>query len=154
MSTEGPAPRVRLRLQPQLTTLEFEGSRRITLPVGPRGLADAVLLHDPPTPAEVERAIDVVEDALMASRLAALDRGELVTADALVLALPGMEPTPAAGLTRDDVEVLFQRLASRALGTPVSPAELPTRRDIAAALVILRECMHHLGFHRVGFSDG
>jgi hypothetical protein len=37
-------PAARLRLQAQLTTLEFEGSNRITLPVGPRGLADAVLL--------------------------------------------------------------------------------------------------------------
>ena len=71
-------PRVRLGVQPQLTTLDFEGSKRITLPVGPRGMADAVLLHDPPTPAEVERAIDVIEDALTASRLTQTDRGELV----------------------------------------------------------------------------
>jgi hypothetical protein len=140
---------VRLGLQPQLTTLEFEGPKRITLPVGPRGLADAVLLHDPPTPAELERAIDVVEDALMASRLAQADRGELVTAEALLLTLPGMEMASAEGLTREAVEALFQRLASRALGTPVSAAQLPLQRDVAEALIILRECMQHLGFSRV-----
>jgi len=147
-------PCVRLRLHAQLTALEFEGSRRITLPVGPRGLADAVLLHDPPTPAELERAIEVIEDALMASRLTQADRGELVTADALVLALPGMQAPGAGGLTRDAVEALFQRLASRSLGTPGTAPELRPQRDIAAALLILRECMQHLGFDRVRPAEG
>ncbi len=67
----------------------------------------------------------------------------------MLLALPGLD-SHGAGLTRDAVEALFQRLASRALGTPVAAAELPHGRDIAAALLILGECMHHLGFDRVG----
>jgi hypothetical protein len=99
-----------LRLQSQLTVLELEGSKRITLPVGPRGLADAVLLHDPPTPAELERAIEVVEDALMASRLPQADRGALETGDSLLLALPGMQVPATGGLTRNAVEALFQGL--------------------------------------------
>jgi exopolyphosphatase/pppGpp-phosphohydrolase len=142
-------PLTRLRFQAQITTLDFEGSKRVTLPVGPRGLADAVLLHDPPTPAELEWAIDVIEDALTASRLPQAERGELVTADALILALPEMKSAGAGGLTRDVVEALFQRLASRSLGMPIPIAELPPERDIAAALIILRECMHHLGFDRI-----
>ena len=32
---------------------------------------------------------------------------------------------------------------------PIAAAELPHGRDIAAALLILRECLHHLGFDRV-----
>jgi hypothetical protein len=140
-------PLTRLGFQAQLTTLDFGGSKRNTLPVGPRGLADAVLLHDPPTPAELERAIDVIEDALTASRLPQAERGELPTADALILALPGMKC--ASGLTRDAVEALFQRLASRSLGMPIPIAELPPEREFAAALIILRECMHHLGFDRI-----
>jgi hypothetical protein len=51
-------------------------------------------------------------------------------------------------MAREAVEALFQRLASRALGTPVPATDLPHGRDVAAALVILRECMHHLGFER------
>ena len=90
----------------------------------------------------------------MASRLAQEDRGELVTADRLLLALPGMGSPAAGGLTRDAVEALFQRLASRSLGTPVAVAELPLDRDLAAALLILRECMHHLGFDRVSLAEG
>jgi hypothetical protein len=101
-----------------------------------------------PTPAELERAIDVVEDALAGSR-AQGSRGELVTADPVLLALPGLDG-PGATLTRDDVESLFQRLASRALGMPASAAGPPHGRELAAAIIILRECMHHLGFEGVG----
>jgi hypothetical protein len=145
---------VRLRLQAHATLFEFDDAEAVRLPVGPRGLAEDVLRHDPPTPGELERAIDLVEDALTRSRLAFADRGELVTVDALLQALPGLG-APGSGLTRDSVEALFQRLASRALGTPVAATELPHGRDIAAALLILRECMHHLGFDRVGevFGD-
>jgi exopolyphosphatase/pppGpp-phosphohydrolase len=139
---------VRLRLLERSTLLEFNAGETVTMAVGPRGLAGDVLRHDPPTPAELERAIDLVEDALSGSRLAQVDRGNLVTADALLQALPGLD-TSGASLTLDAVEVLFQRLASRALGTPVAAADLPHGRDIAAALLILRECMHHLGFDRI-----
>ena len=139
---------VNLRLEERSTLLEFEDSRTVTLRVGPQGLADTVLQHDPPTPAELERAIDLVEDALTGLHIASAGSDRLVTADSLLLALPGLGPQ-GGSLARDAVELLFQRLASRALGTPVPAAELPHGREIAAALLILRECMHHLGFDRV-----
>jgi exopolyphosphatase/pppGpp-phosphohydrolase len=145
-------PPVHLRLEAQSTVLEFDDGLRVTLPIGSRGLVETVLRHDPPTPAEIERAIDLIEDALTGLRLAAGDRGDLVTVDALLLALPGLD-VPGADLARDAVEALFQRLASRALGMPIAAAELPHGRDIAAALLILRECMHHLGFSRVGAAS-
>lgn len=141
-------PPVRLRLQAQSTVLEFDDGRTVTLPVGPRGLAEAALRHDPPTPVELERAIDLVEDAMTGVRVASVDRGDLSTADSLLQALPGLG-LPGPGLERDAVEVLFQRLASRAHGMPVAVDELPHGRDIAAALLILRECMHHLDFDRI-----
>jgi hypothetical protein len=136
----------KLRLDERSTSLEFD-SRTVTLRVGPQGLADTVLQHDPPTPAELERAIDLVEDALTGLRPGPAGAG-LVTADAVLLALPGLGPQ-GGSLTRDAVESLFQRLASRALGTPVPEAELPHGREVAAALLILRECMHHLDLGRV-----
>jgi exopolyphosphatase/pppGpp-phosphohydrolase len=142
-----------LHLREQSTLLELKGRRAVTLQVGPQGLADAVLRHDPPTPAELERAIDLVEDALAGLHLKVAGDDRLVTADALLLALPGLG-AHSGGLTRDEVEFLFQRLASRSLGTPIAAAELPPGREIAAALLILRECMHHLGFDRVDAIPG
>lgn len=153
MTSAMTAPTVCLRLQPRSTRLEFGDGRTVTLAVGPRALADDVLRHDPPTPAEIERAIDLVEDAFTGWRRRGADARRLVTAHASLLALPGLG-APGAGLDRDAVERLFQRLAARALGTPVAAAELPRGRDIAAALIILRECMHHLDFDHVGAAEG
>ena len=136
---------IKLCLQARSTLLEFEDRRPITLEIGPQGLVDAVLRHDPPTPAELECAIDLIEDALTGLHLESAAGDRLVTADWILQSLPGLG-VQGGSLTRDAVELLFQRLASRALGAPVPAAELPHGREIAAALVILRECMHHLGF--------
>jgi hypothetical protein len=138
-------PPVQLRLQAQSTVLEFDAGRIVTLAIGTRGLADAVLLHDPPTPVELERAIDLIEDALTGFRFVGVDQSDLSTADPLLQALPGLG-APGPRLDRDAVEALFQRLVSRALGTTVAVDELPHGRDVAVALLILREFMHHLQF--------
>jgi hypothetical protein len=56
-------------------------------------------------------------------------------------------------LSLGEVERLFQRLASAASG-PSSPfSDLPVDRETAAALLILRETMHHLGFDRVRMAS-
>ena len=138
----------RIRLGARNTVLQFADGSAVTLPLGVGDLARDVLRHDPPTSAELERGIDVVEDALSASRLPKAARGKLGTSDPVVRALPGLG-TPGAILRLEGVEALFQRLASRALGTPVGTDELPAGREIAAALLVLRECMHHLGFAEV-----
>lgn len=113
-----PSP-VRVCLLARSTVLEFDSAETVTLPVGLRDLTEDVLRHEPPTPSELERAIDVVEDALSRSRLAHGVQGELVTAEAVLLSLPGLD-VPGVSLTRHDVESLFQGLASRALGMPAS----------------------------------
>lgn len=81
---------------------------------------------DPPTPAELEQAIDLVEDALTGLPIVPADGDWLVTADALLRRLPGFG-SQDAGLAREAVEALFQQLASRALGMPIAGAELPQR---------------------------
>ena len=74
---------------------------------------------DPPTPAELEQAIDLVEDALTGLPIVPADGDWLVTADALLRRLPGFG-SQDAGLAREAVEALFQQLASRALGMPIA----------------------------------
>jgi len=61
--------------------------------------ADNILRHDPPTPAELERAIDVFEDALSVLRIAQTDHGMRLTADAVLRSLPGLQVS-ANGLPR------------------------------------------------------
>lgn len=101
----------------------------------------------------MEQAIDLVEDALAATGLRHLARGELLTDDPRVRPLLGLT-ADGARLEREDVEVLFQRLASTSLGLPSALAGLPSGRESAAALLILRECMHHLGYAAIRSVGG
>jgi exopolyphosphatase/pppGpp-phosphohydrolase len=143
---------VRIAFAPQQTRLELaDGATLTVLPFGPHSLAEGRFRHDLPTPFELEQAIDVIEEALTATRLPQATRGALVTAAPLLLALPGLD-RPGASLPRDAVESLFQRLASASLGHPSALAGLANDGEAAAALVILRECMHHLGFDAVQTS--
>lgn len=98
--------------------------------------------HDSPTPHEIEQAIDAIEEAVTRVPAALRPLNAIVTSDDAIAPW-----TAAAGgpLTLQAVEALFQRLASAALGDPASGRGLPGGREPAAALVIVRELMHHLG---------
>jgi len=137
-----------LRLEGERTLLSSPASPEVVISVGIDRLADDVFLHAPPTPVELERAIDVVEDALMATGLPHVPRGELATPDPLLHALIGRAPGSTRA-TLAEVEALFQRLAAVSLGSPGLFSDPAFTRRAAAALLILRECMHHLGYQAV-----
>ena len=52
-------------------------------------------------------------------------------------------------LAIDEVETLFNRLVAVSEGRPASQEALPTDARFFAAMLILREFMHHLHFARV-----
>jgi hypothetical protein len=138
----------RLRLHMRQTILAIGDANPVTLAVAPQGLAVDLFRHQPPTPHELEQAIDAIEDALMSTRIAHDERGTLVTSDPLVRAIPGLQQE-GDSLTRDEVEALFQRLASASLGPRLLAATMPFDAEVAATVLILRELMHHLGFSAV-----
>lgn len=131
-----------------LTTLSSDDGGVVTLGPSPAALAHACFGHDPPTAVELEHAIDVVEDALMAAKAARSLGAQLTTFEPTLRQLPGLEAVGAT-LSRDAVEALFQQLASIALGMPKTGGAVIADREVAAALLITRECMHHLGFGAV-----
>ena len=153
MTMNAPAA-TRLCLDAQSTTLAADPAPEVVLHVGARGIAGRFFRHAPPMPFELEQAIDAVEDALTSSRLQHAARGELVTNDPLLREWVTASSPQGDGvrLTRDEVEAMFQRLASASLGHPRALAGLPTEGDAAAALLILRECMHHLGYGGIRFA--
>lgn len=137
-----------LRFSPTGTMLSSDDGGVVTLGPSPPALADACFRQDPPRAVDLERAIDVVEDALMAAKAPRSPGVSLTTSEPMLRQLPGLE---VAGdmLGRDAIEALFQQLASIALGMPAPDGTKLTDRDTAAALLILRECMHHLNFDTV-----
>jgi len=141
-------PTTRLELDPRRTTLRVEPAAGLAVEIGYRSVREQFFRHDPPTSGELESAIDAIEDALMASPARRADGGTLVIGDEVRRRLPGLLPEGTA-TTLEDIEARFQRLASASLGHPGALATMPLGPEAGAALVILRECMHHLGYARL-----
>lgn len=124
-----------------------QGGTTIIARLSPERITRQYFRHSPPTPAELEYAIQDVEDSLHPA-YGHINGGSLgAPVDALhdlaaFLALPAGTQT----LPRDDIEAGFSRLAALSEGRPLSLDPLPPDTHFAATLLILRELMHHLDF--------
>ena len=128
-----------------------------TLDIGARVTAATCFAHQPPTEAELEHAIMLVEDAVMPVRDLLAPGSTLYTADGGIrqIALAaGLPAQPELRLPLEAVEHTFNRLAALSLGRPATQDTLAQDNAFAATLLILREGLHHLGFdHIVVRSD-
>lgn len=120
--------------------------------LGVDDLVRQCLRHEPPWPMELEHAIDLTEEAVMP--LAAEFSGTaglIVQALGASLLMNGLQISGISStvLTLDEVEALFNRLVAVSEGRPVSQESLPTDVRFFAAMLILREFMHHLNFAQV-----
>lgn len=124
-------------------------SQTLSLALGLDALTPGPFRRDPPTSLELEQAIMVVEDVLMP--LAALIPPHPV--------LHLQNPEPLAEVlgsrvqSRESIERLFGQLVAMVEGDPLASAQLPRDRRVAAALLILREWMHHLDAGSVALVD-
>ncbi len=135
--------------------LRMEGTQallRKEFALGVAALARQCLRHEPPLPIELEHAIELTEEALMP--LAALLAGSAgLILKGLGAFLIGQGLTRSGStqteLTLDEVESIFNRVVSVSQGRPASQETLPTDARFFAALLMLREFMHHLHFAQV-----
>lgn len=128
-----------------LVVLSGQGDKPQTvrrLDLGAERIARAYFHHDPPTSREIERAIDFAEDEIMR-----LGKPAEITAT-LWSTAPAVRAWGAVSgptMTIESVEQWFQRLTSASLGQPGELQGLPSGREAAATLLVLREFMHHRG---------
>jgi hypothetical protein len=123
-----------------------------TLALGTASLAGQWMRHTPPTPLDIEHAIEQTEDIVMplAAKLARTEQLQLSgSGAALILQGVGAEPDAELHWNLDEVEDLFHRIAMVSQGRPSGQEALPTAPEFYAAMVILRECLHHLRFSGV-----
>lgn len=119
------------------------------LQLGTTSLARQWIRHTPPTPLDIEHAIEVTEDVLMplAAKLARTEQLQLSgSGAALILQGVGAAPDAALHWSLEEVEVLFNRIALVSQGRPIGHEALPTAPEFYVAMVIVRECLHHLRF--------
>ena len=119
------------------------------LPLGTASLARQWMRHTPPTPLDIEHAIEQTEDVVM-PLAALLERTEQLQlrgeGAALILEGVGAKPDATLRWSLEEVEDLFNRLAMVSQGRPAGQEALPLASEFYAAIVILRECLHHLRF--------
>ncbi|MFM5857064.1 hypothetical protein ACET6L_17960 [Aeromonas rivipollensis] len=125
-------------------------SQTFSLALGLAALTPGPFRRDPPSALELEQAILVVEDVLMP--LAARIPPHPVLH--LHSPVPLAEPLGSRVQSRDNIEKLFGQLVAMVEGDPLASAQLPKDRRFAAALLILREWMHHLDAGSVVLVDG
>jgi exopolyphosphatase/pppGpp-phosphohydrolase len=127
----------------------------LVLELGYRRTSAEFFQHTPPTPGEVETAIMRVEDEVTRARAVAVGQPTLFTTDTRVRDLAriaGCPDRPDTPLSVEQVERLFDQLAARAQGRPLSQTDIPDDPEFNATLLILREFMHHLQFSAITVS--
>lgn len=149
-------PIVRLQFAGDRIALEVTasgGTAPTTLDVGSLQRISAILVHEPATAQEIEAAIAEIEDMLTPAIRKLPKPATLMASVALFRTLPqilGRPEVNPAQLEVSTVEEVFGRLASVAYGTPATQMGIPESRSFAAAVLVLRELMHHAGFPSVG----
>lgn len=135
------APGVTLHLGALEGWLALSEDERYDLPLGLQTLAHLRFKDRMPDALALEQGIEEVEDAVMPASAWLPRPVRLQTHDAVLHDIARVA-TAREVLTRDAVERLFERLALQAQRlTP--DAQLPQDPAWAAALLVLRECMHH-----------
>lgn len=126
------------------------------LPLGAERTAREQFKTVPPTPLAMEHAIQVVEDVVMPLRALIPRAALLFGADATlreIALLSGVEPGMPQTLSLEAMERTFNRLAAVVEGSSAAHQGLPASNGFAAALLILREFMHHLQFAQIVVLD-
>jgi exopolyphosphatase/guanosine-5'-triphosphate,3'-diphosphate pyrophosphatase len=137
---------------------------RISLDIGSVRLTERCLRHDPPTGAELEGAIEIVENEIArASRFAfagSILVGVAGTATSLAVLAQGLKTFNAAAvtnylLTRETVESLFTTLQRMPSGMIRGLSEAMEGRNdvIVAGTLIAREIMAHFRFDAMRVSE-
>ena len=142
-------------MTPSVTLYLGADSSRVNhhpLALGYASLSRQWMRHTPPTPLDIEHAIEQTEDVVMplAAKLVRTEqlllRGE---GAALILQGVGAALDAVPRWSLDEVEDLFNRMVMVSEGRPMGQEVLPTSPEFYAAMVILRESLHHLRFSEV-----
>ena len=163
MRNDPPPPSIELRLEPDRLALYWMPTASLptgntepySVALGWQTVAQAFGLRMP-TPLSLENAIATVEDAVMpAGRWLAKPPAGIAPPFTLHTRSPLLREiaeaagvtlhTPPARLSRQAVENLFNRLSDQIHRAGVLDTALPERAEWAAALLILREGLHHWG---------
>ena len=117
------------------------------LAISPTRIAEDVFRNEIPSEYEVEYAINSIEDELMKHRYLEGEGGTLVCNSEQMKGILTQDGQKEA-YSRQDVENLFSRYAMQSMGRSPALDTLEINRMDYAALLILREIMHHYNYDK------
>lgn len=130
-----------------------QAAQIVFTPPGLQTLVDRHLSAEHVSALTVEQAIAEVEDAVMPWHKQLPNTAQLLTADVVVVTLARWASMPSDTgswqFTTEAVEALFNRWVARVQGRPYREDPLPASGPLVAALLVLRECLHHLGLESI-----
>ena len=133
--------------------IDDDTKREFRFQIGSKSIAERCFLQYPPTPYEAENAILIIEDEIMPVAKKILHDYPLFTSDKEWMeAVDSVNMNRVEKLTREEIEMLFNRLSAIITGRPVSSDNLPEDTRFAAKMFILREIMHHFNFPEINFE--
>ncbi len=109
-------------------------------------LATRFFSQEIPSEAELEYAINFIEDELMRETALHNRKSRLVTNDTAILELFENNGRRVPILSRQNIEDIFSTYARVVRGTPAASLQVNAKRNDFALLLLIREIMHHLGF--------
>lgn len=122
-------------------------------PFGSKKTAEEFFKHNPPTPEEIEHAINLIEEEISSVGKFLPEKSPLYTLSPIIETIALQTKTTEWGeqriLTIENMEDVFSRLALIISGRPASLDTLPANSSFASSLLILREIMHHLNFEKI-----
>jgi hypothetical protein len=127
--------------------------RSLALDLSPATIADRFFRHAIPGEAEVEYAINFIEDELMKdARL--VNAGEnLYVADRPLAEALRVTAGGAVTLTREAVEEAFTQYALLSMGRSPVYDDMTMDKEKYATVLIVREILHHLDFGAITLLD-
>lgn len=126
-----------------------ESVKQITLKAGYKRISDTFFKRDIPNEAEIEFAINSIEDELMSNKELSGRKGYLFSSDENLIAIFRKNGLNERAYSRQSVEDLFSQYARVMMGAPSSEINAEITREDVAIILILREIMHHLDFEEL-----
>jgi len=120
--------------------------RRLSLPIGIKTIASKYFVHTVPSEAEVEYAINHIEDELMGDTALVCQNETLYCEDAFMIDLAQAPKGPTTVVSREALEEMFTKYALVSMGRSPVYDDIAMDKEKYAGLLIVREIMHHLDF--------
>ena len=128
-------------------------TKTMKLNIGIQTIMSKYFTKEVPTEAEVEYAINAIEDELMSSKDLVGSNERLYTNDGFIIEIVKASEKTITNVSRQVIEEIFTKYALVSMGRSPIYDDIKMNKEKYAGLLILREILHHLNFTDLGIIN-